>query len=133
MVRLTLIVAAIAAALAGGCGGGGKHAAAPEGCSGARSVRQHSLGRLARDLAALRATAARVPASARFKGNVAVNAATDRFLLHMETAPVDAIVKNRLIDHAMSALLGACEQCFQALEAARPIPEIAHRGRCGSD
>jgi hypothetical protein len=29
-----------------------------------------------------------------------------------------------LIDHAMSAISTKCQQCFQALEAGRPIPSI---------
>jgi len=29
--------------------------------------------------------------------------------------------KNRLIDHAVGALAGTCDQCFQQLEAIRPI------------
>ena len=32
-----------------------------------------------------------------------------------------------MIDHAAGALAGACEQCFQALEAERPIPNIRER------
>ena len=36
--------------------------------------------------------------------------------------------KNRMIDHAAAALVGSCEQCFQALEAERPIPEIHTKG-----
>ena len=125
------MLAAILAAA--GCGSSAKPAAAPaRGCDATRGAQQQALARLQRDLAAVRTSADGVPAAATFKGNAAVNAATDRFLLHMERAPVDSLVKNRLIDHAMSALLGSCEQCFQALEAARPIPEIAHQGRCGT-
>jgi hypothetical protein len=29
-----------------------------------------------------------------------------------------------MIDYAAAALVGACEQCFQALEAARPVPSL---------
>jgi hypothetical protein len=35
-----------------------------------------------------------------------------------------------MIDHAVGALGGECEQCFQALEAARPIPNIRTGARC---
>jgi hypothetical protein len=59
----------------------------------------------------------------------AVSRATDRFLLDVATAPIDLISHNRMIDHAMSALVGSCEQCFQALEAQRPIPAIRQQGR----
>jgi hypothetical protein len=31
-----------------------------------------------------------------------------------------------MIDHAAALLHGSCEQCFQALEAERPIVNIAH-------
>jgi hypothetical protein len=81
--------------------------------------------RLERDIASLR-TAAAHPGHDTFKGDAAVNHATDRFLLDVGTAPVDLLVKNRLIDHAAAAVSPACSQCFQALEAARPIPSIAH-------
>ena len=37
--------------------------------------------------------------------------------------------KNRMIDHAAAALVGSCEQCFQALEAEQPIPGIKEHGR----
>ena len=50
----------------------------------------------------------------------------DRFLHDVATAPIPNLTRNRLIDHAASAIVGACQQCFQALEAERPIPAIAH-------
>ena len=84
--------------------------------------------RLRRDVAAIR-RAARLKTT--LKGSAPVNAATDRFMLDVAKAPVDRLVKNRFIDHAAAALVGSCEQCFQALEASRPIPGIAHGGRCG--
>jgi hypothetical protein len=36
------------------------------------------------------------------------------------------LIRNRMIDHAAALLTGPCEQCFQALEAERPIVAIAH-------
>jgi hypothetical protein len=101
------------------------------GCGGSKQAdctspkEQRALARLDADIAAIK-TAAALPAQDTLKGNVAVNRATDRFLLHVETAPVDNLRRNRLIDHAAAALVGSCQQCFQALEAARPIPSIAH-------
>ena len=71
--------------------------------------------------------AAALPTKDHLKGNAAVNRATDRFLLDVQTSNLDTLVQNRLIDHAAAVLLGACEQCFKALEAARPIPGIAHQ------
>lgn len=87
--------------------------------------------RLQRDVAAIR-RAARQPTKDTLKGNPAINAATDRFLLDVNKAPIDLLVKNRFIDHAAGALVGSCQQCFQALEAGRPIPAISHAGRCGA-
>jgi len=49
---------------------------------------------------------------------------TDRFLLHVSTAPLTNLQRNRLIDHAAAAVSIKCPQCFQALEAERPIPAI---------
>ena len=31
-----------------------------------------------------------------------------------------------MIDHAAAAVATSCDQCFQQLEAMRPIPQIAH-------
>jgi hypothetical protein len=59
-----------------------------------------------------------------------INRATDRFLLDVATAPVTNLKRNRMIDHAIGALGGECEQCFQALEAARPIPSLRTGARC---
>ena len=97
-------------------------------CHTAAAIRARA--RLRRDVVALR-RAARLKTHDTLKGNAAVNAATDRFLLDVARAPIDLLEKNRFIDHAAGALAGACEQCFQALEAGRPIPAIAHGGRCG--
>jgi hypothetical protein len=46
---------------------------------------------------------------------------TDRFLLAEETSGLSAYVRNRLIDHAIAYATPICQDCFQALEAARPI------------
>jgi hypothetical protein len=126
----------LAAALLAGCGSGQAHTgsssssirAAPKCDSRARA---RALAKLRADLSALRRAAAR-PAENTLAGSPAVNRATDRFLLDVDTAPLDNLVRNRLIDHAAAALVGSCEQCFQALEAARPIPAIAQgeRGAC---
>ena|SRR5437588_8662351 len=130
MRRGLLILAVLALA---GCGGGSNPQ--PAGpvpvatrCHTAAAIRARA--RLRRDVVALR-RAARLKTHDTLKGNAAVNAATDRFLLDVARAPIDLLEKNRFIDHAAGALAGACEQCFQALEAGRPIPAIAHGGRCG--
>jgi hypothetical protein len=98
-------------------------------CTSPRAARE--LARLRADVAAIR-TAARLPVKDTLKGNARVNQATDRFLLDVSRAHVSLLVKNRLIDHAAAALVGSCQQCFQALEAGRPIPAISHAGACGS-
>ena len=75
---------------------------------------------------------AELPENDTFNGNAAVNRATDRFLADEGRAHVSLLAKNRFIDHAAAALAGSCQQCFQALEAERPIPSISHAGACGS-
>ena len=101
-----------------GCGGTKKQA-----CTSPKA--QHAIARLEADLAAIKRAAA-LPAPDSLKGNAAVNRAIDRFLLHVQTAPIDNLQRNRMIDHAAALLLGTCEQCFQALEAERPVVTIAH-------
>ena len=68
--------------------------------------------------------AARLPTQNTLEGNHAVNVATDRFLNDVALAPIGNLKRNRLIDHAAGTLSGACEQCFQALEASRPVINI---------
>jgi hypothetical protein len=91
--------------LLAGCGGGHKPCPVPP--------------RLNADIEAIR----NAPSAA------AINHATDVFLHDVDTAPIDNLQRNRLIDHAAAALAGRCPQCFQALEADRPIPEIEQKGR----
>jgi len=84
---------------------------------------QRALARIAADTAALHAA----------KPGHATDVATDRFLLHVDTAPISNLQRNRLIDHAAAAVATKCPQCFQALESARPIPAIrAGESRCPS-
>jgi hypothetical protein len=111
---LALVLCAV---LLAGCGGT-KH--------GCRSPQEKKgLARLNADLTAIR-EAAKLPVTDALKGGPQINKATDRFLHDVETAPVDNLQRNRLIDHAAALLLGSCTQCFQALEAERPIVSIAH-------
>jgi hypothetical protein len=120
VIRWLLPLAAVAALVAG-CGSSTKHAAAtaPKDCP--RVAR--SLARLNADIAAIRHAARTTPAESR-----AINAATDRFLHDVATAPIPNLKRNRMIDHAAGALQGSCAQCFQALEAERPIVTIHYGG-----
>lgn len=134
---LPLLLVAVAA----GCGSSGSppgttsqartatHASAAKSCAARAKAR--AVKKLDADLTALRRAAAH-PGKDTLAGNAAVNHATDTFLMDVNTAPIDNLAKNRMIDHAAAALLGACEQCFQALEAERPIPAISQgdRGNC---
>jgi hypothetical protein len=109
-----LLVAALALAVAG-CGSSRRACTSP--------AQTRALARLQKDVAALKRAAA-LPVRDSLRGNAAVNRATDRFLQDVLTAPIDPLVRNRMIDHAAAVLLGSCQQCFQALEAERPIPQI---------
>ena len=119
MRRLAGHAALLLVLAAAGCGGGGKKAAA------ACVVPP----RIGADIRAI-ARAANLPTKDTLKGNRAINRATDAFLYDVETAPIGNLQRNRLIDHAAAALGGSCTQCFQALEAERPIPAIA-QGNAG--
>jgi hypothetical protein len=82
-----------------------------------------ALAKIHRDIAALQA-AYKLPVKDKLLGNHAINAATDRFLNDVQLAPISNLKRNRLTDLAMSAIGTHCQQCFQALEANRPIPSI---------
>jgi hypothetical protein len=114
------LVVLVCALLLAGCGGAKQTCESPK--------EQRAIAALDADLAAIKRAAA-LPTRDTLKGNAAINRATDRFLLHVETAPIDNLKRNRLIDHAAAAVAGACTQCFQALEAERPIVSIAHGDR----
>lgn len=133
MVRVFVLLGLVLGLVA--CGSSSHHSATrathstTRSCTDARATRD--LARLRADVAAIRA-AARKPTKDTFNGNAAVNRATDRFLADEGRAHVSLLAKNRFIDHAAGALTGSCQQCFQALEAERPIPSISHAGACGS-
>jgi len=131
MARASILLAGLVLCLAA-CGSGSHHSAArttTRSCTDPRAARD--LARLRADVAAIR-IAARKPTKNTLDGNPAVNHATDRFLADEGRAHVSLLAKNRFIDHAAAALVGSCQQCFQALEAGRPIPAISHAGACGS-
>jgi hypothetical protein len=131
MARTSILLAGLVLCLAA-CGSGSHHSAArttTRSCTDPRAARD--LARLRADVAAIR-IAARKPTKNTLDGNPAVNHATDRFLADEGRAHVSLLAKNRFIDHAAAALVGSCQQCFQALEAGRPFPAISHAGACGS-
>jgi hypothetical protein len=116
---LALLVCAVLSLAA--CGSGKQAATPPAQKVCPKAAR--ALARLQADIEALR-KAARTPTKDTLQGNHAINVATDRFLNDVALAPIGTLRRNRLIDHAMGTLSGACEQCFQALEAARPVINI---------
>jgi len=72
----------------------------------------------------MRTAAAKVHRSS-LLGTPALRRTTARFLDDLETSALTLKGKNRMIDHAAAAAAPVCEQCFQMLEAERPIPQIA--------
>lgn len=118
MLRGTLVLTVAALCLAA-CGGTAKHAATPPP-KPTQCVSKKAIAKLDADIAAMR-RAARLPTKDTLVGNKQVNAATDKFLNDVALAKIDNKRRNRMIDHAAGTLAGACEQCFQALEAARPV------------
>jgi hypothetical protein len=108
------------------CGASSRPAKAPaKTTASAEQCRNQAvaLDRIDRDLTAMQHAAS---ASA-------MSTLTDRFLLHVSTAPLTNLQRNRLIDHAAAAVSIKCPQCFQALEAERPIPAIrAGELKCSS-
>jgi hypothetical protein len=121
-VRAALALAFLLALTA--CGGAAKQTqerhttTAPCRHSGPLTSRQqHYFRRANADLAAMRAARTHARASA----------ATDRFLLDVGRGDLPIFRANRLIDHAVAAVTGICQDCFQALEAGRPI---ARPSRC---
>jgi hypothetical protein len=125
--RVLLVSTVLAfAVIAAGCGGSsGSEQAAPSistttktrACPGAR----RDWRRAWRDIATIRA-------GTRTDDLAEVKRGTSLFLDHLESSKAIALkAKNRLIDHAAAAAsAGGCDQCFQQLEAVRPIPSLAH-------
>jgi hypothetical protein len=88
-------------------------------------AQQHDVALLQRDVAAIKRAAAKVTHRT-LMGTPALQRTTGAFLDHLDRSTLEPKMKNRMIDFAASAVAGSCDQCFQMLEAARPIPEIAH-------
>ena len=86
---------------------------------------RNDLKQLWADTLAIR-RAARMSKRTSLHGTPAVRRSTAAFLEDLDTATIDNLSKNRAIDHAAAAVATVCGQCFQQLEAVRPIPAIAH-------
>jgi hypothetical protein len=121
------------AVLAAGCGGGGKDAqTAPSMPSTTRptttspQVRAliHDYKILGADVRALRRVAAKVHGGS-LLGTPALRRGTGKFIEDLERSHLSPKARNREIDHAAAAVATSCDQCFQQLEAIRPIPQIA--------
>ena len=116
-----LVVPALCAVVLIGCGG---HTVTPGASGPSNKVllsqdRQET--RLLRDVELIRAEARTTPAASP-KGTPALRRLTARFLGdYNRSSAIPRLRKNRMIDHAVGALAGACDQCFQQLEAIRPI------------
>ena len=128
MGRLVLLLAFGLLALTA-CGAGShRPAAQPATTATSGSAKQcrnqaAALAKIDRDLAAM----------GQAKTEPVMSTLTDRFLLPVSTAPLTNLQRNRLIDHAAAAVSIKCPQCFQALEAERPIPAIrAGELKCSS-
>ena len=116
-----LAVPALCAVVLAGCGG---HSAPPGSSSPSNKVllsqRRQEL-RLFRDIESIR-TEARRTTTATLKGTPALRRLTGRFIDDYNgSSAIPRLRKNRMIDHAVGALAGTCDQCFQQLEAMRPI------------
>ena len=111
-----------------GCGGTTHHAASqprPE-CTGSKIAvkRAHARAQLNADLARLR-VATKTMKGHTEQGNDAINAALDRFMLHVAQPTLPVHERSRFIDHAAAIVSPKCYLCFQALEASRPTGAAA--------
>jgi hypothetical protein len=116
-----LLVSALCAAVLAGCGG---HSVTrgPSGPSNRLLLSQERQeARLFRDVGLIRAEARRTSTSS-LQGTPALRRLTARFIGDYDnSSAIPRLRKNRMIDHAVGALAGTCDQCFQQLEAIRPI------------
>jgi hypothetical protein len=77
------------------------------------------------DVRAMRAAAVKVHGQT-LKGTPAIRRTTGAFIEDLQKSHLSLKAQNRMIDHAAGAVATSCDQCFQQLEAMRPIPQIAH-------
>jgi hypothetical protein len=130
-VRLRVLApAAVLVAVAAGCGGAAREPKAASAITSPSACRltaatKAALARSQRDLARLKAVAAKQQRYSEL-GTPALQLATGRYLDDLTNSPLDGIRVNRLIDLGASAVAGFCGQCFQMLEANRPIPALKY-------
>jgi cytochrome c556 len=119
----------LALALLAGCGGSKRAQLTPPATTNGRTPLVRALIRdyrvLGKDVAAMRTAAVEVHKGT-LLGTPALRRATANFIEHLEKSHLTLKAKHREIDHAAGAVATSCEQCFQQLEAIRPIPQIAH-------
>jgi hypothetical protein len=88
------------------------------------------LAKAQRDLAALRRLAKKQTGYTEL-GTTAMQNATGRYLDDLTNSKLDNFRVNRLIDLGVDAAGAYCGQCFQMLEANRPIPAMKYTpGHC---
>jgi hypothetical protein len=133
-VRPQLVGVVLAIALLAGCGASRQSGTAPPPVTttAAAKVRTPYVRALIRDyktlgvdIVAMRAAALKVHGQT-LKGTPALRRTTGTFIEDLEKSHLSLKARNRMIDHAAGAVATSCDQCFQQLEAVRPIPQIAH-------
>ena len=116
-----VVAPALCAVVLAGCGG---HAGSPAVSRPSNRLllsRERQEARLFHDVALI-GTEARRTTTASLKGTRALRLLTSRFIVDYDrSSAIPRLRKNRMIDHAVGALAGTCDQCFQQLEAIRPI------------
>jgi hypothetical protein len=139
MLRVAIVLVALTV-LAAGCGGSkpaaSKHAAPrpvannpfpqdPQILARTTSPRaRRNLAVLASDIHAIKREAPHAKAGS-LMGTPRLQRLTTHFLVDLKRSGVDIVSQNRIIDHAAGAAAPVCDQCWQMLEAERPIPAIA--------
>ena len=119
-------------ALAAGCGGSEHAARAPTTTAPTTTARSPLVRALVRDYKAPRHRRGsgceprrRRSIEGRCSARPGCGGRTARFIEDLEGSHLSPKARNREIDHAAAAVATSCEQCFQQLEAIRPIPQIA--------
>jgi hypothetical protein len=77
--------------------------------------------RAKRGLPGIRADIARI---SRARTHAQTSAATDRFINDFNRSTLSLVTKSRLVDRAVSAVAGKCNDCFQALEPMHTKPSL---------